>query len=307
MKDKIVLITGGTGGIGKQTALALAKLDARVIVTGRNQASGEAAVAELKQLSGSLTIDLLLGNLTTQAGVRSLAAQFKQRYNRLDVLINNAGLAAIERRLTEDGIEANFAVNVVAPFLLIHLLWDSLQVGPSARVVNVTGGVHPTKLDLDNLQGERSFVGLTAYSHSKLAMMGVMYEFGQRRQASNVTINVCYPGQASTNMTQSVTPDMLPPLMRLIFPLFKWMTRPDGGKSAAKAARSSIYLASSADVEGVSGKYFNPKCKLTDWPAPVLDPAARRQLWATVEEVAQIISGERNEDTKNQRFYSAGN
>ena len=116
MNDKTVLITGGTGGIGKQTALALAKMGAQVMVSGRSQAGGETAVTELKQLSGNPNIGLLLGDLATQTGVHSLAAQFQQEYGRLDVLINNAGLAATERRLTEDGIEADFAVNVVAPF-----------------------------------------------------------------------------------------------------------------------------------------------------------------------------------------------
>ena len=124
MKDKTVLITGGTGGIGKQTALALAKLGARVIITGRSQASGEAAVNELRRLSGNQDIDVLLVDLSTQAGVSSLADQLKQKYERLDVLINNAGSAESQRRLTEDGIEADFAVNVITPFLLTHLLMN---------------------------------------------------------------------------------------------------------------------------------------------------------------------------------------
>lgn len=117
MQDKTILITGGTGGIGKQTALALAKLGTQVIVTGRSQASAEAAISELKQTSGNQQIDMLLADLSTQTGVRSLASQFEQKYRRLDVLINNAGLAESQRRLTDDGVEADFAVNVLTPYV----------------------------------------------------------------------------------------------------------------------------------------------------------------------------------------------
>ncbi|NWJ96509.1 MAG: SDR family NAD(P)-dependent oxidoreductase [Chloroflexi bacterium] len=287
MKERVVLITGGTGGIGKQTALALAKLGAQVIVTGRNQASGETAVNELKQISGNPQIDLLLADLSTQAGNRSLAKQFKQRYKRLDVLINNAGLAASQRQLTEDDVESDFAVNVLTPFLLTHLLMDYLKASPSARVVNLAGGTADGYIDLDNLQAERSFTGLNTYSHTKLIMMAVMYEFAQRVQNTNITINVCYPGRASTNMTRSVTPEMMPSFSRLIWPIFKLMIRPDGGQSAAKASRSSVYLASSDDVARVNGTYFNTHSKIVDWPKAVLDQEKRQQLWAITEQLTR--------------------
>lgn len=286
MQNKIVLITGATGGIGKQTALALAKMGAQVIVTGRNKTSGEEAVAEIRQASSNPNIHLFLADLSTQAGVRSLADEFKARYDHLDVLINNAGLAASARKLTEDGIESNFAVNVAAPFLLIHLLMDSLKASPSARVINLMGGDVPAKLDMDNLQSERSFDGLNSYSQSKLAMMVVTYEFAQRTQG--VTINVCYPGQASTNMTRSVTADMFPGIARFIFPIFKLMVREDGGRSAKKASRSSVYLASAAEVEGVSGKYFDTNCKVANFPVPVLNQSIRQRLWEVVKQAARI-------------------
>jgi len=141
---------------------------------------------------------------------------------------------------------------------------------------------------MDNLQSEKSFDGLNTYSQTKLAMMALMYEFAQREKG--VTINVCYPGQASTNMTRSVTPEMLPRAMRWMFPIFKLLVREDGGKSAAKAARSSVYLASSPEVEGVTGKYFDTNCKeaawsvlpVTAWPlsAPATPSATRCPRWA---------------------------
>lgn len=288
MKDKIVLITGATGGIGKQTALTLAKMGAQVIITGRNENSGAEAVDEIKRLSGNSKVNLLLADVSKQADIKALASQVKEKYERLDILINNAGLAAAKRQLTDDGIESNFAVNVVAPFLLTHLLLDSLKDSQSARVITLMGGDVPAKLETDNLQGERNFDGLNSYSQSKLAMMIVMYEFSQQIQGSKITMNCCYPGQASTNMTRSVTPEMLPKAMRWMFPIFKLMTRPDNGKSAAKASQSSIYLASSMEVEGVTGKYFNPKGKETEMPKIVFDSEVRHNLWAMIRQIAGV-------------------
>ena len=281
MKDKIILVTGATSGIGFQTALALAKMGAQVIVTGRSQKTAEEAVTILKSASGNSRVDFLLANLSAQKNVRALAGQFKARYERLDVLINNAGLAASKKELTEDGLESNFAMNVVTPFLLTHLLMDPLKKSTSPRVVTLMGGDVPAKLDMDNLQSEKSFDGLNTYSQTKLAMMVLMYEFAQREKG--MTINICYPGQASTNMTRSVTAEMLPGIMRFIFPLFKLIVREDGGKSAAKASRSSVYLASSKDVEGVSGKYFDTNCNLKDPPSAALDADNREKLWEIVK------------------------
>lgn len=290
MQNKIVLITGGTGGIGKQTALALAQRGAHVVITGRNQSSGESAMNELKELSGNPHVDLLLADLANQSAVRSLAAQFQQKYPRLDVLINNAGLAEPQRRLTEDNIEAHFAVNVVTPYLLAQLLMNHLKASPSARVITLTGGDLPARLDLNNLQSEHTFAGLATYSQTKVAMMAVMYEFAQRTAGTPVTVNVCYPGQASTSMTQGVTPEMLPGFMRLFFPLFNRMVRPDNGKSAAKAARSSVYLASSSDVEGITGRYFNKDSKPAAWPNAVLDQSTRLVVFEKVEHCISSLS-----------------
>jgi NAD(P)-dependent dehydrogenase (short-subunit alcohol dehydrogenase family) len=288
MKDKIVLITGATGGIGKQTALTLAKVGAQVIITGRNENNGAEAVEEIKRFSGNPKVNLLLADVSKQADIKALASQVKEKYERLDILINNAGLAAAKRQLTDDGIESNFAVNVIAPFLLTHLLLDSLKNSQAARVITLMGGDVPAKLEIDNLQGERNFDGLNSYSQSKLAMMIVMYEFSQQIQGSKITMNCCYPGQASTNMTRSVTPEMLPKAMRWMFPIFTLMTRPDNGKSAAKASQSSIYLASSMEVEGLTGKYFNPICKETEMPKIASDSEVRHNLWAMVRQIAGV-------------------
>ena len=289
MKDKIILVTGATSGIGFQTALVLAKMGAQVIITGRSQKTAEEAVANIKSASGNTRVDFLLANLSAQKNVHALAEQFKAQYERLDVLINNAGLAASKKELTEDGLESDFAMNVVSPFLLTNLLMDSLKSSPSPRVIMLMGGDVPAKLDMDNLQSEKSFDGLNTYSQTKLAMMVLMYEFAQHEKG--MTINVCYPGQASTNMTRSVTPEMLPRAMRWMFPIFKLLVRDDGGKSAAKASRSSVYLASSPEVEGVTGKYFDTNCKEAAWSPAVMDGDMRKTLWEQVEQITKRQSG----------------
>lgn len=283
MKDKIVLITGATSGIGFQTALALAKMGAQVVITGRSQKTAQEAVANIQTMSGNSRVGYLLADLTQQAEIRALAEAFKQKYLHLDVLINNAGLAASQRQITADGVEAMFAVNVVAPFLLTRLLMDVLQAAPAARVVTLTGGDLPAHVAPDNLQAERSFEGLKSYSQSKVAMMAMMYEYAERTKDSTVTLNVCYPGQASTNMTRNVTADMLPGFMRFLFPLFKLVVRDDRGKSAAKASRSSVYLASSPETKGMSGKYFDTNSKLATWPAVVSNAEFRAKLWSNLE------------------------
>lgn len=290
MIDKIVLVTGGTGGIGQQTALGLARLGAHVIITGRDAARGAAAVEAIRQGSGQARVDLLLVDLAEQQDVRALAEQVQQRYPRLDGLINNAGVFKMQRQLTSDGIEATFAVNVLAPFLLTHLLLPMLQAAPSARVINVTGG-SPGKLELDNLQGERKYTGFGQYSQSKTAMMALAYEFAQRLPGSTVSVNVCYPGRATTPMTRGFLPNSSSPLLRGVFSLLQnTFFRDDGGKSAAKAARSSIYLASAPEVAGVTGVYFGTKSERLDWKPSMTDSANRKAVWALSEQLTQLVS-----------------
>jgi NAD(P)-dependent dehydrogenase (short-subunit alcohol dehydrogenase family) len=285
MKNKTVLITGATNGIGKQTAISLATMGAIVIVTGRNKQSGEQAVAEIKSISKNDKVDLILSDISTIAGLKNLVSEFKSKYNRLDILINNAGLASNEYKKTVDGFEANFAVNVIAPYLLTTLLLDTLKGSENARVITLTGGDLPSKIQLDNMQSEKSFNGLSTYSQTKMIMMCLMYEFSQRQLNSNITMNICYPGQASTSMTQNVTADMLPFLMRPIFPIFKLLVRPDNGKSAKKASRSSVYLASSKDVENKTGIYCDKNVQLKQMPKVVTDEYNRKYIWDKVTEL----------------------
>ncbi|MBL7785991.1 MAG: SDR family NAD(P)-dependent oxidoreductase [Chitinophagales bacterium] len=283
MTSQIVLITGATSGIGKQTAQALAQQGATVIITGRNKATAEQAVQEIRQQANSSTIQYLLADLATQTGVRQLANDFQKQYKHLDVLINNAGSAANTYQKTPDGIETNFAVNVITPYLLTTLLVEHLKKAPQARVITLMGGNLPKSVDLQNLQSEKGFDGLNTYSNTKIAMMCVMYEYAQQLKDTNITCNICYPGQAATEMTQNVTADMFPWLLRPFFPVFKLLTRPDGGKSAKKAARSSIFLASAAEVSGKTGLYVNKNVQIVPLPNFVLIANNRKKVWETVQ------------------------
>ncbi len=288
MNQSTVLITGATSGIGYQTARALAKRGAHVFVTGRDERAGQSAVDQLRSDSGGDAVDLILADLSTHAGVTAVAQQFAQTARPLDVLINNAGYAG-PHRITADGHEMTYAVNVIAPYLLTHLLLDSLRT-TGARVITVTGGSHPRILDPTNLRAEHGYQGLRTYSHAKLAMMATMYEMSQRVDVTRFTVNVCYPGQASTAMTQNVTPDMVPRHLRWATPIFRLLTRPDDGKSARVASRSSVRLAAGSTFAGRTGLYVNAAGRDVPWPAAVLDDEIRAAVWHAVEQSASLTS-----------------
>jgi NAD(P)-dependent dehydrogenase (short-subunit alcohol dehydrogenase family) len=285
MKNKAILITGGTGGIGKQTAIGLAKVGAHVIVTGRDKVRGESAVKEIKQASGNKHIDLLLADLSVQAEVRKLADEVKTNYSKLDVLINNAGLLESKRRTTKDGLEAHFAVNVVAPYLLTLELLPLLKSGSPSRVINLTGGISTGNIDLQNLQAEKSFLGLVTYSHSKRVMEAMSLEMAKRLNGSGVSIIVAYPGSAGTAMTGAMTPDTVPFALRLVWPIFKYIMRDDGGKSAAKASRSSVYAASTPELAGESGLYIATNSKRANWSKDILKESNRLAVWTLLEQL----------------------
>lgn len=285
MQGKTVLITGGTGGIGKATAIGLAQLGATVVVTGRDPIRGAAAVAEIQAAGGHAGVHLLTADLASQGDLRRLAATVKAHYTRLDVLINNVGLLPARRDVTVDGIETSFAVNHLAPFLLTHLLLDLLVASAPARIINVTGGMPIMRPDPTNLQSEKQFQPMESYSHAKAVMMATAYEFAQRLEGSGVTLNVAYPGAAATAMTQGLTPAMMPWFMRPLGPIFLPYMR---NAKPERAARSSIFLAASPDVASLNGMYFNTNSKPAAWPKAVKDAALRQQLWAISADLSGI-------------------
>ena len=270
MAGKVVLITGGTGGIGKATAIGLAAQGARVAITGRDRERAEAAAAEIRDATGNPLVDAFAADLSSQAEVRRVAAQVLDTYPRLDVLINNVGGFWATRRVTADGLEHTFAVNHLAAFLLTSLLLDRLKASAPARVVLVSSGAQSMgSIDFEDLQGERAYSGQTAYNQSKLASVMFTYELARRLKGAGVTANALHPGVVSTGFGAEDPSRIFKFIVPLVRPFMK---------SPRQGAATSIYLASSPKVEGVTGMYFAKEKPQTSNKASYdVDAAAR--LW----------------------------
>ena len=278
MGEKVCLITGATSGIGKATAMGLANMGASVVIVGRDRGRGEAALTEIKERSGNSSVDLMLADLSSQEQIRRLADDFKAAYPRLDVLINNAGVFRSERITTADGIEMTFAVNHLAYFLLTNLLLDVLKASAPSRIVNVSSGAQSNgTIDFDDLQGEKGYKGTKAYSQSKLANVLFTYELARRLEGTGVTANCLHPGAVRTNFG-SGSSGVFGFMVRALRPL---MISPE------KGAETSIYLASSPEVEGVSGRYFVKKAEARSSDVSYDERLARR-LWKVSAELTNL-------------------
>ena len=271
MKGQTCLVTGATDGIGKVTARVLAKKGARVIVAGRNRGKAERVVEEIRGQSRNPAVEYLLADFASQAEVRRMAAQFLEGHDRLDVLVNNAGAYFLSRQESEDGVEMTFAVNHLAPFLLTHLLLDTILSSAPARIINVSSDAHEGKgLDFDDLQNESGYSGFEAYGQSKLANLYFTYELARRLQGSDVTVNALHPGFVATNLGANNLP-LFGSAVKKFVNLF-------AGKGVEEGAETTIYLASSPEVAGVSGKYF-VDCQPVPSSEASYDEVAARQLW----------------------------
>jgi len=281
MAGKFVLVTGGTGGIGKATAIGLAVLGARVGITGRDPARTEAAAASIRATPGSPAVDGFAADLSVQAGVRRLAAQVLDTYPRLDVLVNNAGGFWAHRHITADGLERTFALNHLAPFLLTSLLLDRLTASAPARIVTVSSGAHAKgRIDFDDLQGERNYSGQRAYSQSKLANVMFTYELARRLAGTGVTATVLHPGVVRTSFGAEDQAAYLAVMIR-VARLFM--------KTPAQGAGTPVYLASSPLVEGITGRYFvNRKPKPSSKASYNTTAAAR--LWQASTDLAGLTA-----------------
>lgn len=270
MSGKTCVVTGANSGIGKETALALALRGARVIMVCRNHAKGEEARRKIIGESGNESIDLLLCDLSSFAEVRRLADEITRKYGKLDVLVNNAGIFSLKKDISLDGFEKTFAVNYFAPFLLTMLLLPLLKKSVSARVVNVSSVAHfGGHLDLSETPWKSSG-GMKAYSNSKLALIMFTYELDRRIKGSNIKVNSLHPGAVATNIWRLPT----------------FITRPFM-TSAKKGAQTSIYLATSPEVERVSGKYFE-KMKAVRSSEESYDETKSRILWETTYRLVGI-------------------
>ncbi len=275
LKDKKVLITGGSDGIGKVSAEKIAAMGAHVILVGRNPQKNQQVAAEIRQASGNEKVDYLVGDLSLQADVRRVAAEYRHRYDRLHVLLNNAGAFFTKRQVTSEGLEMTFALNHIAYFLLTHLLLDMLQNSAPARIVNVSSGAHfGGKLNFDDLNLRKGYNGWGAYANSKLMNVLFTYELARRLEGSGVTANVLHPGFVATQFGKN-NGGLMRPAMALVHL---------GAISPEKGAETNVYLAASQEVEGISGKYFYEKGVLAS-SAASYDEAAARRLWEISLEV----------------------
>ena len=276
--QKIALVTGANSGLGKEIALGLARSGAHVIMVCRHLERGQVALEDIKVASGSDSIDLLIADLSSQADVRKLAELIKERYARLDVLINNAGLVLTQKTLSVDGIEMTLATNYLGPFLLNHLLIDLLKKKAPSRIINVSSAIQKwAKMDLNDLQYERrKYQILKAYGQSKLLVNIMTFELARRLEGTGVTVNCVHPGAVKTALGSSSAHGFLLKLFDKAIKLFFI--------SPQKAAKPVLYLATSPIVEKTTGKYFE-KGQAVASNAITYDPNIVKSTWQISEQL----------------------
>ncbi len=279
MDGKVVMVTGGSWGIGKETVKGLASLGVQVVSVCRDRARCEAAIGEVRRVTGGGTIEMMMADLSSQDDVHKLAQEFKAHHERLDVLINNAAIVPRRRQETVDGIEMQLAVNHLAPFLLTHLLLDVLVWSSPSRIITLSSGTHRRgRIDLDDIQAERGYRGMRRYSATKL--MNILFTRGlaRRLEGTGVTANAMTPGFIHSGLSRDFSA-----LSRGMV----WLLagRPEEG------GRKTVYLASSPDVEDVTGVYFKDN-RITPPADIATDDDLAERLWRVSEELTSISSDE---------------
>ena len=282
MQGKTILISGATNGIGKQSALELAKMGAQIVIIGRNKAKTEETLREIQSSSGNKDVHALIADLSSMAEVRRVADDFKKQYARLDVLLNNVGGFFSERQESVDGYEMTFALNHLSYFLLTHLLLDRLKANAPSRIVSVSSEAHMmSPLNFDDLQSKQSYgmAGFRPYGQSKLMNVMFTYELARRLAGTGVTANALHPGAVNTGFGKNNRG-----LMNIAMKIFTFFAI-----KVEDGAKTSVYLASSPEVEGVTGKYFD-KCKQKQSSQVSYDEAAQKRLWEISEQLTGIAS-----------------
>jgi NAD(P)-dependent dehydrogenase (short-subunit alcohol dehydrogenase family) len=279
MTGKTVVITGANSGIGKETAVALAKAGAKLLITARDPVRGASALAEIQSRSDSEEVGLVVFDLGDLSSVRKQAPEILDRCDRIDVLVNNAGVVLSDRRVTADGLEATFCVNHLGHFLLTDVLLDRIKASAPSRIVNVSSTAHKSArggLDFDDLQSSKHYRGMQVYGRSKLANIYFTTELAKRLQGTGVTVNCLHPGTVATGYGRDGdAKGVLAFGVKVIKPFVL---------DAEQGSTTSVYLASSPDVEGVTGKYF-VKCKPRSTSKVAQDPVAAERLWESSEEL----------------------
>ena len=280
MVGRTVLVTGGTAGIGRATALGLARMGAHLAICGRDRESTEGAAGEIRAAGGG-QVEVFVADLSSQSQVRRLADEVLQRLSRIDVLVNNVGGYWNTRHVTADGLERTFALNHLAPFLLTNLLWDRLSNSAPARVVTVASNAHAQgRIDFDDLQGERSYSGARAYSQSKLANVLFTYELARRLPATSVTANALHPGLTRTSFGAEDPGGVQRRLVPFLRPFMK---------APAEGAATSIHLASAPELVRVTGRYF-AKGRPRRSSKASYDQAAGARLWQVSAELVGLTA-----------------
>ena len=278
VKDKVCVVTGASGGIGKQVALGLAREGARVVIVSHSKDRAQQAVDEIVHTSLNPHVDVVVADLSVHDGVRAAAAEIDRRYGQLHVLINNSGLLIGKRRLTADGIESTFALNHLGYFHLTNLLLDKIKASAPARIVNTSSMAHHWgRLDFDNLQGEKRYSQWRAYSTSKLLNVLFTFELARRLEGTQVTANAVHPGFVRSGFGTTAT---LP--MRLAIRA-GW----PGAISAEKGARTTLWAATSHTLDGVTGKYM-ARSEVVESSEASKDVDAQRRLWELSERLTGV-------------------
>ncbi len=278
MTGKVCLVTGGNSGIGKATAIGLAELGARVVIVSRDKDKGEAALIEIRARRGNRNVEMMQADMSSQDSVRQLANDFARRYKGLHVLINNAGIILPKRVVTVDGLEATFATNHLGHFLLTNLLLGLIKASAPSRIINITSSAHRgTEVNFEDLQGEKKYSGFQAYSQSKLANVLFTYELARRLGGTGVTVNCLHPGVVRTGFGKDQG-GLFSIGIRIVSP---FMMSPE------RAARAAIYLATSPELDGVTGKHFS-KGKEEKSSMESYDQAAAERLWKVSTDLTKL-------------------
>jgi NAD(P)-dependent dehydrogenase (short-subunit alcohol dehydrogenase family) len=279
LNGKTVLVTGATTGIGLETAKGLATLGARVLVHGRSAERGRRSLEEIRRAVPGAEVEFIEADLASLAAVRALAAEVLSRAPRLDVLVNNAGAANVARTVTADGFETTFGVNHLAPFLLTNLLLDRLKASAPARIVNVASRAHRGgSMNFDDLNGEKDYSFIQSYGQSKLANILFTRALAKRLAGAGVTANALHPGVVRSGFGLNNRG-----LVRIVIGFARVFFI-----SSEEGAKTSIYLASSPEVEGVSGEYFD-KCEIIRPTREAQDDAAGERLWRVSAQMVGIV------------------
>jgi NAD(P)-dependent dehydrogenase (short-subunit alcohol dehydrogenase family) len=274
MKDKTVLITGATSGIGKATAIGLAKMGATIIFTSRNAQKGESARNDIEKASSNPDICMMPCDLSSLESIRTFCKEFKAHFAAFHVLINNAGVWDFTRRESRDGIENIFAVNFLAPFLMTNLLLNILKKSSPARIINVTSGLHHGVINFDDIESKQKFSGMDAYRQSKLGIILFTRLLAKKLEGTGVIVNAAHPGMVATDLGRDAGF-----FSRSFFKLF--------GRTPHKGATTLIYLASSPEVASVTGEYF-VDCRPAHSSAQSHELASAEKLWNIAAQYVQL-------------------